>query len=123
MAKQLGAVVTHITEAMRGTQMTGNQLEPPDSKLDPSFTLYVAGQSPSSTAATDNVSQVLSTLGRQMNSVVIVDVLNQPAKALSACLLVAPAFSVLRDGGNELFRGDLRRIDELQGWLTDVLAE
>lgn len=86
--------------------------------------LFVAGGTPRSAAARRNLSAVLEAMGRRPAAlrVDIVDVLQQPDRALEVGLLATPSLMLTPPaGGRRWFVGDLGRADLLRGWLEDSL--
>ena len=86
--------------------------------------LFVAGGTPRSAAARRNLSATLEAMGRPpaVLRVDIVDVLQQPARALEVGLLATPSLMLTPPaGGRRWFVGDLGRADLLRFWLEDSL--
>lgn len=86
--------------------------------------LFVAGGTPRSAAARRNLAATLEAMGRPpaVLRVDIVDVLQQPARALEVGLLATPSLMLTPPaGGRRWFVGDLGRADLLRFWLEDSL--
>ena len=86
--------------------------------------LFVAGGTPRSAAARRNLSAALEMLGQPRGAfrVDIVDVLQQPDRALEVGLLATPSLMLTpATGRRRWFVGDLRQAELLRGWLEDSL--
>jgi hypothetical protein len=74
--------------------------------LGPLFTLFIAGNSPNSRAASANLQRALAKLGENPDAVHIIDVFEYPEAASAARVLVTPTLLRRSDLGARIL-GDL----------------
>ena len=82
----------------------------------PPFTLFVAGDSPNSRAASSNVKRALRQLGERAAAVRIIDVFEDPQAASEARVLVTPTLLRASQAGARI-QGDLSNPDQLLDFL------